>query len=285
MATFKQTLIFEGAGHGWTENLYFHHDTDDLNAAMIQVGQVKNKRAALLGKQFHIKGERVALIVNQAGQPVTNKSLLRKFYIPGDPNENGEDTGTSLQVQFVNSAQTDKKLLFLGGPWAGVFPFANAYVEKYKNWQTLFQSWAAAVITAKMGWLARGVSQEAKITDYDFFPGTGHTTFVLGGAGITWAAGNPPTRVAVEFPTRRHPLDGTYLVVPSQPLQCTTAAPRPAPPFTVEGTMRLYSYNLVRMDVTTGQRTGTITGQNPVGRKRGRPLLSSRGRAPVTVRW
>lgn len=285
MAIYRHTLVFEGAGHGWTESMYFWNDAEDIDLAFIQIGTVKMKRAVLLGSQFHIKGERVALVRSNTNAPITNRAELKKGFWASPKNQPGEDTGTSLQVQMMTADKQNKKLLFMGGVWAGIFPFANALDRNFGGWESEFQAWAESLVAAKMGWLTRSVSQSAKITGYTFDDATGMTSLVLGGAGIVWPDGNPPTRVSVEFPLRRHPLDGSYLVVPDGPNGCITAAPRPAPPFQVDGDLKIYGYNLVRLDTLHQQKVGTVTGQNPVSRKRGAPLLVSRGRAPVQVRW
>lgn len=283
---YKHTLIFEGAGHGWTETMYFERPTDDVDGALAWVSVIKQKRAPLLGAQFSIKGERVALIKDAAGNKVTRRAAPAKFFLQGNQQHQGEDTGTSLQVLMQSSDKSHNKLTFLGGPWAEIFPFANSYTPAAGGWQTFFGAWAAALIDRQMGWMSQTVVESRKITGYVFDPLTGRTEYTLGLPGMTWDVDLPPTRVNVEFPAVKSPLDGVQIVVPSMATKCKTAGPRPAPAFAIEGTMKRYAFGFVNLATLNQQgQPGTITGQNPVSRKRGRPLSVSRGRSPAKVRW
>ena len=286
MSLFKHTLIFEGNGHGWTETLYFFANTNDLNVAGANVAGLADKRAPLLGKEAQIKGERLALILNNVGAHVTRKTTVTKYFKPGNQNEPTEDSGTSLQVQFVTGDQGSKKLMFMGGVWRNIFPNGDSFNPAYGTWASAFNQWADFVKTQKLGWLGRVVDQQADITGYTFDPETGLTSYVLGGAGITPPNFTDPVRVGVEFPTTRSALDGIQLVVFDDATHCKTAKFKPSRPFLIKGKMKTYTYGLLHAGSGgTGQPTGTITGQNPVDRKRGRPLFVSRGRLANRVVW
>ncbi len=285
MAIFKHTLIFEGNGHGWSESLYFFNASPSLDIAGAVVAGYADKRAPLLGKECQIKGERLALIIDAGGQKVTRRTQVTKYFKPGTQTEASEDSGTSLQVLMANANRDQKKILFMGGVWRGVFPNGDSYNPAYGNWASLFQQWSAFVLAQRLGWMARTVSGEAVITNYAFDPLTGLTDFTLGN-GIVAPSLVKPVRVSVEFPLSRSALDGSQLVLFSSNISCITAKPRPAKPFTVPGAMRVYTYDLVAPGTPNGQGgIGTIVGQNPVSRKRGRPLFVSRGRAPTKVVW
>jgi hypothetical protein len=282
---FKHTLIIEGAGKGWTETLYLERDTDDPKQVLDSVDSMKVKRAALLAKQFYVKAERMALVKDAAGVKVTRKSALKKGFWPGNQAEAGEDTTTSLQVLWIAPNGRDKKITFLGGPWAGIFPFADAYEPKYSTWATKLGDWANYIKANRYGWLHQTEAGKETIIGYTFDPLTGITEYTLKGAGMNWPALSEVYRVAVEFPTKRHSLDGVQLVVPDPATKAKTVRPAPAFPFTLQGTMRRYTYEFLPMGNANPQgNTGSIEGTNPVGRKRGRPLLERRGRAPALVR-
>lgn len=287
MAIFSHTLIFEGPGHGWQETMYFFRSTHDVDGALQWVSPlIADKRKELLGAQYYIKGQRVTMVYNNASERVRRVSTRQKFFKAPTVNNPGEDTGTSLQVLMTTANKDSSKLTFLGGPWAAIFPFANAYDPNANGWATVFNQWGAALIAKQMGWLKGATSQSAEITGYEFNPENGHTTYTLAAPGIDWGLMPGPTRVYVEFPLSKSPLDGPQIVIPMSNVQAITAEPRPAGPFVVKGLMRLKTYELARLDTTNNQgATGTVIGENPVSRKRGRPLWVNRGRRQVPNRW
>lgn len=283
---FKWTLIFEGAGKGWTESLFLERASDDLVVIQAELDDVLVKRAGLLGKEFYIKGSRVAHVTDDAGNHVTRRAKLKKGYWPGVQSERAEDSTTSLQVVMTTADGRFKKLTFLGGAWTGIFPFADAYNPDYSTWRTRFNAWVAAIRDKQLGWLHRVVFKEATITTYTVAAATGIVTYTLDpDSGWTWPVGRPPTTVSVEFPLSRSPLDGMQVVVPTGNFECKTAGPRPAYPYTIDGKIRRYRYELKTVGLVNQQGAfGTVEGQNPVGRKRGRPLLTRPGRAPARPR-
>ena len=137
-----------------------------------------------------------------------------------------------------------------------------------------------------MGWLHRVPDAGTAITNYVFDSTTGHTVYTLG-AAVTWQVPfGVPQKVSVEFPLSRSPLDGVQIVIPQTPTSCVTAKPRPAAPFTVQGQLHQFTQVFVHVGEQAPQGPlGTVVGQNPVGRKRGRPLLVGRGRSVNRARW
>lgn len=283
---FKHTIIFSGADKGWTESLYFEQQTNDLQAAMNFVSDVKNKRRLLLGKQFSMKGERVALVRTDTGAKVTRQALPNRFFLAGNQQQDGEDTSTSLLVKWVNSVGSRNKVMFMGGPFAAIFPFPDALDRNAGNFTTHFNAWAGLMRALGMGWMHRVRTQTGIILNHVSDPLTGITTYTLEAPGIVWGAGAPPTPVSVEFPSGRSALDGMQIVVPVDATHATTAKPRPSSAFKVRGQMKTFDLEFVNIGTLNGQgNPGTITADAPVGRKRGRPLLVSRGRRPVQVRF
>jgi hypothetical protein len=283
---YKQTLMFETRGHGWSESMYFEQPTNDLATAQTFIATVKEKRALLLGKEASIKGERIALIRTDVGAPVKRQAILTKVFLPGYSSESACESNISLQVQMSNSTRTKKKLIFLGQPWRAVFPDVDSFNKNYPGWGTQFQQWRAVLQEKKMGWLYAVPVASLVITTYQFSSVTGHTTYTTN-APLPGAVAGEPIRVSVEFPLSRSPLDGVQIVVPgSTPNTYITAKPRPAQGFIIEGTMRLLGSQFASVEVGPPlSLPGEIVGQNPVSRKRGRPLLVSRGRLPGTARW
>lgn len=287
MAIFKHTLIGEGLGHGYSESLYFELAGDNLDAAIALVAGVKDKRRPLLGKEHYLKGERVAMIYNDAGEKVTNIAQPFKFYLPGNQSQRSAESNISLQILFTNASKSKKKLGFMFGPYNALFPFGDAFVDDGSTaFASNFQSWRSLLITLGMGWMSSPTTQKRKITGYVFDPVTGLTTYTLEAPGLNWPNTDKPVAVSVEFPLSRSPLDGRQLITHTNATTATTAKPRPAQPFTTPGVMTIHTPQLIKLNTPAGNTlTGNIIPQNPVSRKRGRPLLVSRGRAPVISRW
>lgn len=285
-ALFRHTLIFEGGGHGFSEALYFEMPSDDIAAAQLYVEPIKDKRAPLLGTETQIKGDRVTLVINAAGNPVKNRALVRKFHLPGNANEHSCPSNLSLQVQWSTVDASKKKLMFMGGVWRNIFPNLDAFNPNYGTWGSQFQAWRSLMQEKKMGWLAAPGGSEAIITGYTFDADTGFTTYTIAAGGIVWPNLSKPVPVSVEFPLSRSPLDGRQLVIPLTATSIQTAQQRPAAPFTVPGKMVLKSPTFVSIGVAPPLNIpGSINAQNPMSRKRGRPLLVSVGKAPVQRRW
>lgn len=297
---YKFTMIFEGPSHGAQEAWYFPQDTADLAAAMLNVQPVVLARAALLGREWSVKGWKCSQVLDATGKKVVRRSRLHKDFLAGIPTEGAAESNISLQVLFQTADGANQKFVDLVGPWDAIFQDGDAYNVGYGDWSTRMNNWATKLRTQKMGWFAVDQKQQAKITDYTFDPLTGHTTYQLAApdvgpppTGITWPELDVPARVIVEFPLSRNPLDGVQLVVPNSAgepgtagLLPVTAKPRPAEPFTVQGKMIFETFKFVQWGISGGQPIpGFFEGQNPMSRKRGRPLLASRGARPRTVRW
>ncbi len=291
MGVYRHTLIFEGLGHGATESLYYTIPSpSSVNAAFTLLSILKNKRAALLGAEWQIKGERIEQVVDDTGAKTKRIGSVAKFFLPGVQAQPAAESNVSLQVQFSDSTFAHNKLLFMCGPPRSLFPNGNAFDPNQSSqpgtWWSAFQSWRTLLISLGASWYSAPTVQTAFISDYVFSNTSGRTTYTLTAPGITWPATNVPSRVSVEFPLSRSPLDGVQLVIPISATSCYTAGPRPAAAWTVQGTMKLKGAQLISLATPnlSGQ-LGTITPENPMTRKRGRPLLVSRGRASVQVRW
>jgi hypothetical protein len=298
--TYKFTTIFSGPSHGAQEAWFFQQTSADLTLAMKLVDPIVRARQALLGREWSIKAWKCSQMLDDAGKKVVRRSRLHKDFLVGDPGQGAAESNVSLQVLFQTADGVNQKFLDLVGAWDGIFQDGDAYNNDFAGWRTAFNTWTKSLNKANMGWMAVDAKQTAKVTGYTFDPATGFTTYELApvvvgppASGITWPELGVPTRVAVEFPIIRNPLDGVQIVIPNLTalvgppgLAPITAKPRPAEPFTVQGKMVYDTFKFVQWNIAGGQPIpGFVEPQNPMTRKRGRPLLASRGARPKTVRW
>lgn len=286
---YRYTAILEGPGHGASESWYFERATNSVQDALNFCSEYKDQRAKLLGTEWDFKGERVELVLLDDGiTKVKRQSRLSKVRIPGNQSRPACESNISLQAHAVTADSKNSKLIFLAGVYAGIFPGGDKYVPAgigAGDFATRFNSWASTVIGLGFGWQTKPVSQRVGITNYVFNAATGITHYTLD-AAVTWPTTNKPVQVSVEFPLSRSPLDGVQLVIPDGPLGCYTATPRPAAPWTVKGELRLTTTAFVSLGTASPTASkGTINAENPVSRKRGRPLLVSRGRVAVRNRY
>jgi len=282
---YSQTLIFEGPGHGATEKWYFQTTTDDVGAAASAVVPILDFRAALLGKQWILKAQRVSLLENDAGDKIVRRSDLKEFVKPGNLSQKNTESEISLQCTAADITKRFRKLVAMVGPWNAIFPSADVF-EAVPVWLTKFVSWRDQMIALNMGWLS--VSEDNPDTydviGYTFNPVTGITTYEFG-EDVPWDAINRKQRVSIEFSEQRSPLDGVQLVVPSTARFAKTLKPRPAFPFVQPGVMRLLEPTFIGLKPNSIGPTGTIDPHKPVERKRGKSLLEPRARRPVLIRY
>lgn len=295
---FKQTLIFDGPGHGWSESLYFERATDDVQAAIADTIDYRNKRRPLLGAECSLIGQRTLVVQDAAGLPIKRRGLTNKFSpaLFGTQSQPAEDTGTSLFVVWSDPTSAFKKPMYLGGAWASIFPNANNYVP-VGAWQGFYNSWRQYCIDHAFGWRHRIVQNSYTITNYTTNAATGITTYTLRSAASILASFGDRRTVGVEFFNRRSALDGIQVVIPLAEVApvapatdwtttVATAQPRPSAAFTTPGQMRLYGSEFKTPASAVPQgAVGGINPERPAGRKRGRPLLVSPGRQPNRVRF
>lgn len=285
MARWAYTVIMEGFGHGFSETMYLETGDDTIATAYAQIGDVKLARSKLLADGYHVKGDRLSMKLNTALQKVTNISQVREVFMPGTAAQVSISTGAAFKVLMVNAAATKKKLTFLGGGWEACNPVQNTFIPA-GAWTTFFNSWVSKLIAAKMGWLSNSSPDPTPIIGYTFSPDTGHTTYTLSAALFAAPFPGKPVKVSVDFPGIKSPLDGPQVVIPLTATTAITAKPRPANVFVLPGRMRLYVPSFVGLATPAGDvPTGSVNVLKITGRKRGRPLLVSPGRAPVRDLW
>lgn len=288
---FKMTysMGINGDDIGFRETWWCNADTDDILSIFARFGPVRVARQQLLGMNYAIVEERVVLKETDTGVPVTHVGLSNEVYLPGAATKKAVESGVSLLCEATTSDRKYHKKSYLGGPWHEIFPGDNVYDPNPagSSWQTRFNSFVAALIQAKAGWRHQvPTDPKAIITGYTFSAVTGNTTYTLDATTPWEGVLNKPVRVAVDFPTGHSALDGVQLVVFTSPTSATTAKPRPARPFSLQGVMTFYTYTVLDIGtLNVLQQPGTFVGQRPVERKRGRPIFSKPGRLPARIRW
>ncbi len=284
MAIWKYSLILEGFGHGSSETWYFETAGETFQEAYTQIDPLKGKRQGLLAKGYEVKGDRLAMWKNNAGERVKNKSQPRQFFLAGAEGKASAETGVSLYVLCVNAEGNRKKPVYLWGVWDEVFPEQNIY-NPTALFKTNFNSWVASLISCKCGWLANTPGPPIEISSFAVNPTTFKTTYTTAANIFEPAEFMKPLKVTVDYPLAKSALDGPQVVIPLSARVGRTAKPRPAVEEDNPGIMRKYSYSLVTLNTSFGQQaSGTVVGIGATTHKRGRPLLVSVGRAPVRKR-
>lgn len=287
MARWKYTLIFEGRGHGWSESYYLETATDSFPTTLQFLSTTPGKRAALLGKEVTLKAFRLGLVIDQAGNKLRRVSQPFRINLDGDQSKSADQTNTSLEALWITGDGKNKKVAMMGGIWDAVLPAPDRVDPTVPGFITAWNGWVTECQLKGLGWLTSGPSDPVAITNTVFDPTTGHTTYTLKAPGFAnWPNGiDNPNKVRVEFPLSKSPLDGVQLVIPSSATEAMTAKPRPSALFTVVGKMQTFAPQLVTLASVAGGPLGTILWQVGMSRKRGRPLLESRGRRPVRDLW
>lgn len=289
---FKFSQFFEGLGHGFSETYYTPQTQDNFTTIFGALEPLNAKRAKLLGADHEFIASRLQIVSINGVTPVKRRGFLKKERIPGTLTTTGGpnpsvNSNTRLQVLWANSDRSREKLLYMGGVWDSVIE-GNRYVANAPGgFASYFQSWASYCALVNLGWLANNAAPvKYKILSYTTDDVTGKTTFTLNAPGITWPNTNNPVSVSVDFGGVKSPLDGTFTVWPISATQAITVKPRPSAQGYAPGNMWINTKGFVGIGAPGNNvPPGTITPENAMTRKQGRPYYASRGRAPSVVRW
>lgn len=284
--TIGYTNIFDLIGHGAQETLYFQNSaTDNLEDMLTLVQPLTDKRRLLLGAQASIKAVKCFVAETAEGVMNPRQSLLKKMFLPGNAGQGSAENSISLQVQFISADKKQKKLMNMVAPWAKIFTNQDAFDNSPPGWLANWNSWQSAVIAAGMGWYRTTWSVNYIINGYTLDPTSGLVTLAFPAGGPVWPRGlNEPQKVKIRFPGKST-LDGIHVVVPLDATHAVIGTPLGTRPFSVAGTLQIPSRSFITVRGGGGQVDGIIRPQNPVRRKRGRPLLAGRGRVPGILRW
>lgn len=271
----KATWIFEGPGRGFTESYFQQRDDNDLAAAAADMDEVSTLRQVIMGKQFLIRGYRISFVTNDAGQRVRGQSLSTLRNLLGNQAKPAENSDTALLFQWVDASGIKKKYTYLRGIWDSVGTNGGVY-NKPPDWVNAIDAWEAKMIAKQFGWWGRTPSQT--IYSVDGYTQQAGEQVLLTTTGTPFAGPFPgvKTPVAITGINTRSRLNGTQIVIPQSANSCLTAKPLSVGPFATAGTLRTLDYALVRF--TQGEAIRIVS------RKAGRPLFTSRGRAPARPR-
>lgn len=289
---YKFSQFFEGLGHGFSETYYTPQTSDNFASIFGALSPLNAKRAKLLGADHKLIASRIQIISIDGATQVKRRGFLQKEKILGTQTTSGNpnpsvNSNTRLQVLWANSDRSREKLLYMGGVWDSVIE-GNDYVPAAAGgFASYFQSWASYCSTVNLGWLGNNPDPvKYKILSYSTDDVTGKTTFELNAPGITWPNNNKPVQVSVDFGGVKSPLDGSFTVWPISATSAVTVKPRPSAQGYAPGNMWINTRGFIGVGAPgVGVPPGTITPENAMTRKQGRPYYASRGRAPSAVRW
>lgn len=156
---FRLTSIFSGKEQGWAEAICYPAP-DGTTPAQFWAATglpIAQKRKELLGREYTLSSNRIALIRDPAGAEVKrnslfvttdfNPSLLTDVNSADQPNVDAVVTG-------VDATGGRKKHIFLGGIPDGIVTNGGDYDGTgAAGWNSRFNAWAAIVVSASGGWL------------------------------------------------------------------------------------------------------------------------------------
>lgn len=277
----KVTWFFNGAERGWTESLAMQRSDDNLVSAVATADAVAQLRAAMLGREYSIEGLRVARYYDNfpTGARITNQTLNKRFVYKGPQTVAwaGDSPDAGVQAEFANGPGDRKKLIFLGGIPDAIIVNGGGLDTTQLDWQSKFNTWASAVIGAAMGWITDTKSAKVNVSNFVADNATGIVTFTVP-VGTFGAGPYKPQSVRFSGLNGGHcPLNRQLVVQATSDTTCVTVFPIATGPFRSPGKMLLYGHPM--------SGTATITAQQGVDRKRGRPTLQPLGRARKRVVW
>ena len=287
---YRVTWIFRGPDHGWSESLIYSADGQSPAGVSGIAINTALARAALLGRGYSMKAQRVALIRFANGTKVKNVVKLNEFnFFPSQADANaGDEVNQCVQVQFSNARGDRKKKMFMGGIPDGISQDDGTLNTADNGWGSRFDTWKGTLAPGQgtsWGWLGDDPATAATIIGYTS-DAQGYVTFNLAAnlfnAPLTNLTGQQTVRVK-GLNSGHSALNKAIVVVPTgstagppQVWHCVTAKAIAVLGFTGNGVMTAYNHAY--------QGTTIIEAQAITEHKRGRPIGASRGRLPVQVR-
>lgn len=268
----KTTLIFSGPQKGWSESYYSEPNTDSIAVNTARAVQMATARSGLLGVECAVKGLRVSVIENAAGEKITRVGdLTQNLNITGNATQNAAAPDLSLLVDCGSGDNRYHKLLYLGGIWDLVSGEFGRFLPQ-GAWMSVFNSFLAKIQEYGYGWLRRIPSLTYSVTAFEQ-TADGYVLFTMSADPF---AGLPTNQaVKVRF-SNLDSIGGTSLLngdMMVKPLSNNTAmsATRIATlPQQNVGSMVKFTYAFEQIIFMSGEKI--------VSRERGSPLLESRGR-------
>lgn len=287
---YRVSWIFRGPDHGWSESLIYSADGTSPNGVSGLAINIALARAALLGRGYSMKAQRVALIRFANGVKVKNAVKLNEFnFFPSQTDANdGDEVNECVQVQFSNARGDRKKKMFMGGIPDGINNHDGTLDVTDNGWDAKFRSWAtllAPTLTTSWGWLGDDPATASTIIGYTS-DAQGYVTFNLQvnlfNAPLTNTTGQQTVRIK-QLNSGHSALNKAVVVIPTgstagppEVWHARTVKAIAVLPFSGNGVMSAYNHGY--------QGSTTVEAQTITTHKRGRPIGASRGRLPVQVR-
>ena len=282
--TFRCTSLFSGREQGWSEP-YVYQTQDGTTPEQFFNGVIRNiaqKRAAMLGAQYTLDAVRIALIRNNAGQPVKrNVRLFQAGYVPNPatPDNGGEQPNACVLMEFSDQLGTRKMPKFVGGPPDSIFKDGGVFDGAGEGgWVGRFTSWNQANLNANAGWLEDLVSV-GPLNLVGYIVNANKTvTFTIDGDMFVISQVGDIVFVRVSGVNNGSVLNGALTVRVTTQATCTTVKPIAVFPYSSGGLITSYvdPKPFIAAFNTVIVREGT--------HKRGRPSNATRGRLKARAR-
>lgn len=290
--TIKNTLIFEDSSYGWTESFFSTAVSGDLINAGDRLDLIAQKRAKLLGSDGRLKGWRVSIEFDNGTPPrpvLGDSRAVEVNYAGSQPPAGTTDPqtidayacakpGVGILLKWRSTDGTLRKLQFMRGIPDGLEILSGKPYLTQGTWLSDFVAWRTAMLgggSFPNGWMANLRRDTVAVTDYVVDAGSNQIVMT-----ITPNLFPPPfnvrQRVRVSGVNGKSTLNGSQLIDVLSTTQIRTVKPLAVFPFTAAGRVTAFQPAFIQV---FGIDTVRI-----VYRKPGRPLLVSRGRAPVRPR-
>ena len=291
--TITTTVAFSGQEQGWSETFSWSAATNNLNTAETLVTPLIQKRAALLASGYTLTVVKNAVVLDNAGQPVTRVTDIFEPRIAGNAGWPPSTPNLCLMCLWQTADNTQSKKQYMRGCPASIGDAGKPPNLATHAFGSFFNAWREAMVQFGAGWIVTSPAQTATIDTYTSVAQTGMVNFVfganaVGGAGFSWpVAFGRRTRIYVSLPGK-NPLDGPLVVVPSDATHAMTAEPigvAPQVPGQI-GVAEIRTGSLVTLQRISPQGPdGIIHPQRVVTHKTGRPTYASVGRRSGRPRW
>src|SRR5262245_1651081 len=270
MALFRCAFIIDLVQNGSSETFYTEQPTESVQAVNSLMHNLCVKRAAMLGRGCQLKAIRITMVRNNLGAAVKKRGLSFRKALPGHATIPSCPSQISLLVRCTATNSDSPRNWMFSGVYNGIFPDDDGLNMGVNGFATLFNTFWAQCQTSHVGWLARTLNVERKITAYDVDPVTGHVEYTVQAPGMGFVDGDKPQRVSVEFTSGPTPFDGPQVVIPSLQTVMVSAKPRPGAANLEGGLMRTYNYGFADLGLADPQgNLGLMLPVRPMRRGRG----------------
>jgi len=281
---FVATMFFTGEGVGWSEShsLELEQAFIDHDAAMVQLRDLANRRALLLGRQCYISGLRVSArgVTGDSVPEEVNlraSKLAKDFGLQGGLVPDCTQPDVALLVRFGAFLPGRQKNLYMRGIWDQIEEEGGKYTSNI-FFDALIKNYLEPLTDAASpwGWWGRqGERAEFRVMGYSSTP-EATVTVNLGEDAFTEQEIGKRHVVRFSGVNVKSPLNGQQVVVPTGPRTIELAKPLGLAAFHTKGRM----YRNTNGHIS--YRRFTI--RKIVTRETGAPFFRSAGRQPARPR-